>query len=93
MKFIVQVIESIRIEVKKLVTIRVDNIGAIYMAKDSNTLQCSKYVDVRYKYVTEFIDKRFCEIMFIKTEENQSNGFKKNLSRELHEKHTKNLIK
>ena len=72
-KFIVKVIESIGIEVKKPVTIRVDNIGAIYMAKDSNTSQRSKHVDVRYKYVTEFIDKGFCEIIFVKTEENQSN--------------------
>ena len=35
-KFIVQVIELIGIEVKKPATIRVDNIDAIYMAKDSN---------------------------------------------------------
>ena len=92
-KFIVQVIKLMGIEIKKPITIRVDNIGAIYMAKDSNTSHCSKHVDVRYKYVTEFIDKGFCEIIFLKTEENQSNGFKKNLSRKLHEKYTKNLIK
>ena len=41
---------------KKPVTIRVDNIGAIHMAKDSNTSHCSKHVDVRHKYVTEFVD-------------------------------------
>ena len=55
-KFIVQVIESMGIKDKKPVTIRVDNIGAIHMAKDSNTSHRSKHVDVRYKYVTEFVD-------------------------------------
>ena len=92
-KFILQVIELMGIEVKKPVTIRVNNIGAIYIAKDLNTSQRSKHVDVRYKYVTEFIDEGFLEIIFVKSEENQSDGFTKNLSRELHEKHTKNLIK
>ena len=82
-----------RIEVKKPVTIRVDNIGAIYMTKDLNTLQCSKHVDVKYKYVTKFIDKGFCEIIFVKTEKNQSKGLTKNLWKELHEKYTKNFIK
>ena len=92
-KFIFHVVELIGIEVKKPVTIRVDNIGAIYMAKDSNTSQRSKDVDVQYKYVTEFIDKGFCEIIFVKTEKNQSKGLTKNLWKELHEKYTKNFIK
>ena len=45
-KFIVQDVESMEIKVKKPVTVRVDNIGAIYMAKDSkhhsvpSTLMC-----------------------------------------------------
>ena len=92
-KFIAQVVESMEIKVKKPVTIRVDNIGAIYMAKDSNTSQRSKHIDVRYKYVTEFVDEGFCEIIFVKTEDNHSDGFTKNLGRELHEKHTKNFMK
>ena len=76
-KCIVQVIESMEIKVKKPVTI--NNIGAIYMAKDSKASQHSKHIDVRYKYVTEFIDERFCEVIFVKTEINQSDGFTKNL--------------
>jgi len=51
---------------------------------------------VKYIFITlvsTFIDEGFCEVIFVKTEENQSDGFTKNLGRELHEKHTKNFIK
>jgi len=44
------------------------------MAKDSNTSQRSKHVDVRRKYLTEFVDEGFCEVTFVKTEDNQSDG-------------------
>ncbi len=73
------------IKVKKPITNRVD------MAKDSNTVQRSKHINVRYKYVTEFIAKGFCEVIFVKTEDNQSDGFTKNVCGELYQKHTKNF--
>ena len=44
-------------------------------------------------YIILFVDEGFCEIIFVKTEDNHSDGFTKNLGRELHEKHTKNLMK
>ena len=52
------------IKVKKPITNRVD------MAKDSNTVQRSKHINVRYKYVTEFIAKGFCKVIYVKTEDN-----------------------
>ena len=57
-------IESMEIKVKKPITNRVD------MAKDSNTVQRSKHINVRYKYVTEFIAKGFCKVIYVKTEDN-----------------------
>ena len=61
-KFITQVIESMGIIVQKPVRIRVDNIGAIFMAGNVTTSPRTKHVDVRYRYVTEFIEDGLVKI-------------------------------
>ena len=86
-KFIIQVIESMGIKVEKPVVIRVDNIGAIFMANNVTTSPRTKHIDVRYRYVTEFVENGLVTIKFVKTEENDSDGFTKNLNGDLHEKH------
>ena len=91
-KFIVQLIESMGIDVEKPVVIRVDNIGAIFMANNVTTSPRTKHIDVRYRYVTEFIDNGLVTIKFVKTEENDSDGFTKNLSGDLHEKHQMKMM-
>jgi transposase InsO family protein len=91
-KFIVQVIESMGIEVEKPVVIRVDNIGAIFMANNVTTSNRTKHVDVRYRYVNEFVEDGFVTIIFVRSEENDSDGFTKNLGSELYEKHSVKFI-
>ena len=91
-KFIVQVIESMGIEVEKPVVIRVDNIGAIFMANNVTTSNRTKHVDVRYRYVNEFVEDGFVKIVFVRSEENDSDGFTKNLGGELHDKHKVKFI-
>ena len=86
-KFIVQVIESIGIKVQKPVTINVDNIGAIFMAENVTTSQRTKHVDVRYNYVREFVRDGFVLVKFCRTEENNSDGFTKNITGDLDVKH------
>ena len=80
------------IKIKKPVTIRVDNIGAIFIANNVTTSPRTKHIDVRYRFVNEFIEDGIIKIIFVKTEENDSDGFTKNLSGELHEKHKTKFI-
>ena len=47
----------------------------------------SKHIDTRAKYVTQFIADGFLKILFVKTEENTSDIFTKNVSKETQEKH------
>ena len=91
-KFITQVIESMGIIVQKPVRIRVDNIGAIFMAGNVTTSPRTKHVDVRYRYVTEFIEDGLVKIEFVRTKDNESDGFTKNLNGELHDKHRSKFI-
>ena len=91
-KFIVQLIESMGIKVKKPVRIRVDNIGAIFMANNVSTSPRTKHVDVRYRFVTEFIEDGLLKIQFVRTMENESDGFTKKLNGGLHDKHRSKFI-
>ncbi len=50
-KFIVQVLLSIGIEVQLPVIVCMDNVGAIFMAENVSTSPKTKHVDVRYHFV------------------------------------------
>ena len=64
-KFIVQVMLSIGIEVELPVIVRVDNVGAIFMAENVSTSPRTKHVDVRYHFVREFVEDGFIKIIFV----------------------------
>ena len=83
----VQLMGNMKIVIKYPVTVRVDNIGAIFMASNITTTWHSKHVDIRYKYVNEYVDNGVVKIVFVKSAENDSNFLTKYLSAELHEKH------
>ncbi len=66
-KFVVQVLQSIGIEVELPVVVRVDNVGAIFIAENVTTSQRTKHIDVRYHYVREFVEDGFVKIIFVRT--------------------------
>ena len=72
--------------------IRVDNVGAIFMAGNVTAMSHNKHVDVRYKYANKDLDDVMVKIVFAKSTENYSNILTKNLGRDPHEKHTKKMI-
>ncbi len=86
-RFVVQLVESMGIEVKRPVKIRVDNVGAIFMSNNITTTGRTKHVDVRTKFVNQLVDDGELAIEFVRSEDNDSDGFTKNLIRELFKKH------
>ena len=78
--FVTQLLGSMKISVKLLVMVRVDNGGAIFMASNINN-----------KYVNEYVKERVIEISFVKFTENNSNILTKTFD-ELQEKHSKKLV-
>jgi len=86
-KFAVHVLESLGVKVPLPVVIRVDNVGAIYMAENAAVSQRTKHVDLRTKFLTQYIEDGFIKIVFVKSEENLSDFFTKNVSGEVYEKH------
>jgi Reverse transcriptase (RNA-dependent DNA polymerase) len=86
--FIKMVIESIGMTVKTPVTLHADNIGAIFLAGNSNTGKRTKHIDVRYHFIRGLINKQDVEVKFVKTTENDADIYTKNTSGELFKKHT-----
>ena len=66
--------------------------GAIFMASNITTTCHTKHVDIRYKYVNEYVEDRVVQIVFVKSADNDSNILTKNLSAEIHEKHYKKMV-
>jgi hypothetical protein len=87
-KFIYQILVSMGLKVKTPIVVNVDNVGAMFMSENMTTSQRTRHVDIRYNYVREFVEDKFLKIVFVKTENNVSDEFTKNLSGELYEKHT-----
>ena len=91
-KFIVQVLESMKLQVEFPIIVRVDNVGAIGLSKNLSTSQRTKHIDVRYNFVREFVEEGFIKIIFVKSEENHADIFTKNANREVFEKHVENFV-
>ena len=89
---VIQILGSMKISFKLSIPVRVDNVVAIFMASNINTTSCTKHVDIRYKYVSEYVKDCIVKIIFVKSVENDNNILTQNLSAELHEKHSKKLV-
>ena len=91
--FVLQLLESMHIRVQLPITVRVDNIGAIWMSQNVNTSSRTKHVDIRTKYVNEYCEDGVLKIIFVKSVDNDSDIMTKNLGADLHSKHSNKLIK
>ena len=81
---------SIGNQIKKPITVKVDNMGTIFMSKNTTQTKRTKHVDVRANFIYEHVDEetRICEVVFVRSEENKSDIFTKNMSAEILKKHT-----
>ena len=89
--FVIQLLGSMKIAVKYQVTVRVDNVGAIFLEINITNTCHTKHMDIRYKYVNEYVVDGFVKIAFVLSAENDRNILTKNLTAELHEKYSKKV--
>ena len=87
-KFIVQVMQSLGMKLKLPIIVRVDNVGAIFMAENNTATSRTRHVDARYHFVREFIVDGYIKIIFVRSEHNLSDGFTKNITQEICKQHT-----
>ena len=68
-----------------------DNLGAIYLTKNSQISQRTKHIDVRHHFVRSMIEKKVLDVKFVKSRLNASDIMTKNVVEELFLKHEKSI--
>ena len=91
-KFIWMILKSMGFEVKSPITVRVDNIGAIFMSENVTTSDRTKHIDTRFRFVNEFIADGFIEVIFVRTKENVADIFTKNTNADTSAPHHSRLL-
>ena len=91
-KFVYQLLIGMGMKVKLPIVICVDNLGAIFMSENVLVSQRTKHVDIHYRFIQEFVFDKFIKVIFVKTENNDSDIFTKNLGGDLHERHLSKMI-
>ena len=90
--FIYQLMMTMGIETELPIIARVDNMGAIFMAENITTSNRAKHVDLRARYISEFIEAGFIKIIFVRSRDNKSDGMTKNISADIYDAHKEDLI-
>ena len=92
LKFIVQLLQTMNIEVELPITVHVDNVGAIWLSNNRTTSDRTKQIDIRTSFVKEYQEDRRIIIKFVKSEENEADIFTKNTTNVIFHNHQKKLV-
>ena len=57
------------------IIVRVDNVGALYLANNAVLGPRMKHIDIRYHFVWALIEEKIVEISFVESEEKDSANF------------------
>ena len=90
-KFIVQLLHTMNIEVELPITVSVDNVGAIWLSNNRNTNDRTKHIDIRASFVKEYQEDGKIIIKFVRSEENEADIFTKNTSNTIFQNHQRKL--
>jgi hypothetical protein len=91
-KFVIQVLESMKLQIEKPVIVHIDNVGAIFVAENASATKHTRHIDARYHFVREYIIEGVIKIIFVKSQENKADIFTKNVSSEIYEEHIDNFV-
>ena len=90
--FVKNMLEFLGVKLELPIIVHVDNVGAIYLAKNQVLSNRTKHIGVRYHFVREYIEDGIIKIVFVRSKENDADMFTKNLQKELFNKHRKNVM-
>ena len=90
--FMIQLLGNMKKIVEYPVTVRVENVFAIFMASNVTATSHTKHVDTGYKYDNEYVKDQNIKIIFVKSAENDRAILTKNLSSEFHKKNSKKMV-
>jgi hypothetical protein len=79
-KFIIQLLKTIRIEAERPAKVYVDNVGSIFLSKNKTNRERTKQTDLKYHFIREQIQNGLIDVKFVRTSENHADVFTKNLN-------------
>ena len=91
LKFIVQLLQTMNIEVELPITVHVDNVGVIWLSNNRTTRDRTKHIDIRTSFVKEYQEDGKIIIKFVKSEDNEADIFTKNTTNVIFHNHQKKL--
>ena len=92
LKFIVQLLQTMNIEVELPITVHVENVGAIWLSNNRTTSDRIKHIVIRTSFVKEYQEDGKIIIKFVKSEENEADIFTKNTTNVIFGIHQKKLV-
>ena len=92
LKFIVQLLQTMNVEVELPITVYVDNVGAIGLSNNRTTSDRTKHIDIRISFVKEYQEDGKIIIKFVKSEVNEVDIFTKNTTNVIFQNHQKKLV-
>jgi hypothetical protein len=91
-KFIHYLLQGIGIEIDLTIIVITDNIGAMFMAQNASSGERTCHIDTRYHYIRENVEDGIIKIEFVRSIDNDSDIFTKNVNHEIYEKQVKNFL-
>ena len=92
LKFIVQLLLTMNIELESPITVHVDNVGAIWLSSNRTTSDRTKHIDIRTAFVKEYQEDGKIIIKFVKSEEKEADIFTMNTTNVIYNNHQKKLV-
>ena len=92
LKFIVQLLQTMNIEVEFPITVYVDNVGAIWLSNNRTTSDRTKHIDIRTSFAKDYQEDGKIIIKFVKSEYNEADIFTKNTTHVILHNHQKKLV-
>jgi hypothetical protein len=90
--FAKQVLESIGIKLVLPITVKCDNVGAIYLSNNYSVGAQTKHINTRIHFFKEFIEDKIMQVKFVSTNDNDSDMLTKNTTEEIHKRGTGKMI-
>ena len=87
-RFVMQLLWELGIEFPRPAVVRIGDVGEMFMAENISSSARTRNIDVRLKFINEFIKEGEITVMFVKLEENDSDVFTKNTKAEVNDKLT-----
>ena len=92
LKFIIQLLQTMKIQVEIPITVYVDNVGAMWLSNNCTTSERTKHVHIRTAFVKEYQEEGTILSKLVKSEDNDADINTKNTANILFQKHEKKII-